>query len=35
MLPQLAAGKFAQVRQHARAVAGAAGMLDALDDSRA
>lgn len=35
LLPQLDAGKFAQVMQHALAVAGAAGMLDALDDSRA
>ena len=35
LLPQLDAGKFAQVMQHALAVAGAAGMLDALEDSRA
>ncbi|HEY0915030.1 MAG TPA: DUF935 family protein, partial [Solimonas sp.] len=35
LLPQLDAGRFAQVMQHALAVAGAAGMLDALDDSRA
>lgn len=35
LLPQLDAGKFAQVMQHALAIAGAAGMLDALDDSRA
>jgi phage gp29-like protein len=35
LLPQMDAGKFAQVMQHALAVAGAAGMLDALDDSRA
>ncbi|WP_411832315.1 DUF935 domain-containing protein [Pseudoxanthomonas mexicana] len=35
LLPSLDAGKFAQVMQHALAIAGAAGMLDALDDSRA
>ena len=35
LLPTMDAGKFADVMQHALAVAGAAGMLDALDDSRA
>lgn len=34
LLPQMDASKFAHVMQHALAVAGAAGMLDALDDSR-
>lgn len=35
LLVELDADRFAQVMQHALAVAGAAGMLDALDDSRA
>ncbi|KAF1692752.1 hypothetical protein CSC62_14050 [Pseudoxanthomonas jiangsuensis] len=35
LLPELDAGRFAQVMQHALAIAGAAGMLDALDESRA
>lgn len=34
LLPDLDAGKFAQVMQHALAIAGAAGMFDALEDSR-
>lgn len=34
LLPELDAAKFAGVMQHALAVAGVAGMLDALDDSR-
>lgn len=35
LLAEVDAEKFAQVMQHALAVAGAAGMLDALEDSRA
>lgn len=34
LLPEMDAGRFGQVMQHALAIAGAAGMLDALDDSR-
>lgn len=34
LLPELDTGRFAGVMRHALAVAGAAGMLDALDDSR-
>ena len=35
LLPDLDAARFAGVMQHALAIAGAAGMFDALEDSRA
>ncbi len=34
LLPDMDARRFGQVMQHALAIAGAAGMLDALEDSR-
>jgi len=34
LLPNLSVAQFGQAMQHALAIAGAAGMLDALDESR-